>query len=171
MDSDDVCDTILGLGLGLVSDHHHQQDKKKLMSLRYDHLMPSLTLGPSGGGDAYQTTAAKTETIRVGDDHVQPQVANSCFSGVSSFSNSSSVKRDRDVGGEDVEVERVYSRVSTEDLDEEGSPRKKLRLTKEQSATLEDSFSEHTTLNPVIIIIIPTLFNLIFMILLIYASS
>lgn len=156
MDSDDVCDTGLGLGLRLGSDHHHQQHKKKLTSLKYDHLMPSLTLGPSVGRDANQTTAAKTEANRFGgdqsgDDLLQPQ-ANSCFSGVSSFSNSSSVKRDRDLGGEDVEVERVYSRVSTEDFDEEGSPRKKLRLTKEQSATLEDSFREHTTLNPVIII-------------------
>ncbi|RDX61557.1 Homeobox-leucine zipper protein HAT14, partial [Mucuna pruriens] len=34
------------------------------------------------------------------------------------------------------------------DDDENGSTRKKLRLTKEQSAFLEESFKEHTTLNP-----------------------
>ncbi|TKY62526.1 Homeobox-leucine zipper protein HAT14 [Spatholobus suberectus] len=34
------------------------------------------------------------------------------------------------------------------DDDENGSTRKKLRLSKEQSAFLEDSFKEHTTLNP-----------------------
>ncbi|KAF7818941.1 homeobox-leucine zipper protein HOX11-like [Senna tora] len=34
------------------------------------------------------------------------------------------------------------------DDDESGSGRKKLRLSKEQSAFLEDSFKEHTTLNP-----------------------
>lgn len=36
------------------------------------------------------------------------------------------------------------------DDDENGSTRKKLRLTKPQSAYLEESFKEHTTLNPVI---------------------
>lgn len=35
------------------------------------------------------------------------------------------------------------------DDDENGSTRKKLRLSKEQSAFLEESFKEHTTLNPV----------------------
>jgi len=33
--------------------------------------------------------------------------------------------------------------------DENGTTRKKLRLSKTQSAFLEDSFKEHTTLNPV----------------------
>lgn len=43
-------------------------------------------------------------------------------------------------------------RNSTSDDDEEenGSTRKKLRLSKDQSAFLEDTFKEHTTLNPVI---------------------
>ncbi|KAK7853175.1 homeobox-leucine zipper protein hat22 [Quercus suber] len=72
----------------------------------------------------------------------------SSLSAVSSFSNSSSIKRERELSGgeEEVEVERVSSRVSDED--EEASPRKKLRLTKEQSAILEDNFKEHATLNP-----------------------
>lgn len=174
-----VCDTGLGLGLGLGPDRHHRHDhrqhKKKPMvtSLKYE---PSLTLGrPSsgdGGDGAYQTAHDKVEAIRAfggdhdqsGEDQQYPQPQASSFSGVSSFSNSSSVvvKRDRDlhVGGEvdvDVEVEErvLYSRVSTEeelDEDQEASPRKKLRLTKEQSSTLEDSFREHTTLNPVIIL-------------------
>lgn len=39
------------------------------------------------------------------------------------------------------------SRASDEELD--ASARKKLRLTKEQSAFLEESFKEHNTLNPV----------------------
>nr|XP_043637320.1 homeobox-leucine zipper protein HAT14-like [Erigeron canadensis] len=47
---------------------------------------------------------------------------------------------------------RVYSRRGgyggTSDEDENGLGRKKLRLTKEQSAFLEDSFKEHNTLNP-----------------------
>ena len=35
------------------------------------------------------------------------------------------------------------------DDDDNGCTRKKLRLSKEQSAFLEESFKEHTTLNPV----------------------
>ncbi|KAL4272023.1 hypothetical protein GQ457_13G010530 [Hibiscus cannabinus] len=55
----------------------------------------------------------------------------SSVSAVSLFSNSS-VKKERDFGDED----------------DEGSHRKKLRLSKRQSAILEDSFKEHSTLNP-----------------------
>lgn len=43
--------------------------------------------------------------------------------------------------------QRASSRAS--DDDENGSTRKKLRLSKEQSAFLEESFKEHSTLNPV----------------------
>lgn len=45
------------------------------------------------------------------------------------------------------EMERVSCRGSDEE--ENSSGRKKLRLTREQSALLEDRFKEHTTLNPV----------------------
>lgn len=52
-------------------------------------------------------------------------------------------------GGNDAaEAERASSRASDED--ENGlNTRKKLRLSKEQSAFLEESFKEHNTLNPV----------------------
>nr|DAD41315.1 TPA_asm: hypothetical protein HUJ06_015638 [Nelumbo nucifera] len=46
-----------------------------------------------------------------------------------------------------VEAERVSSRASDEE--ENGLTRKKLRLSKERSAFLEESFKEHNTLNPV----------------------
>ncbi|KDP20388.1 hypothetical protein JCGZ_05271 [Jatropha curcas] len=49
-------------------------------------------------------------------------------------------------GNNETEVERASSRASDED--ENGSTRKKLRLSKEQSAFLEESFKEHNTLNP-----------------------
>ncbi|KAL9246861.1 hypothetical protein vseg_020347 [Gypsophila vaccaria] len=55
---------------------------------------------------------------------------------------------DRDSGGE-VEVERTSSRGVSDDEDGGGeNSKKKLRLTKDQSATLEESFKEHSTLNP-----------------------
>ncbi|CAK7347362.1 unnamed protein product [Dovyalis caffra] len=142
--TDGLCNTGLGLGLGNYhtkqedcsqSDHLFQPKKKKL-SLKYDHSLPSLTLGPSQ--EVYQSAT------KISDADLQPQA--SSLSAVSSFSNSS-IKKEREFGfGEEVEVERVSSRVSDED--EEGSPRKKLRLTKEQSAILEDSFKDHSTLNP-----------------------
>ncbi|KAJ1414575.1 Leucine zipper, homeobox-associated [Sesbania bispinosa] len=69
---------------------------------------------------------------------------------VSSFSTGRMVKRERDLSCEEVEVEadeRVSSRVSDEDEDGTNA-RKKLRLTKEQSALLEESFKQHSTLNP-----------------------
>ncbi|KAL8213796.1 hypothetical protein R6Q57_003245 [Mikania cordata] len=44
--------------------------------------------------------------------------------------------------------QRACSRGGMSDEDENGLTRKKLRLTKEQSAYLEDSFKEHSTLNP-----------------------
>ncbi|CAI0402773.1 unnamed protein product [Linum tenue] len=47
---------------------------------------------------------------------------------------------------EAAEAERAGSRAS--DDDENGSTRKKLRLSKDQSAFLEESFKEHNTLNP-----------------------
>lgn len=49
-------------------------------------------------------------------------------------------------GNDVVEAERASSRASDED--ENGLSRKKLRLSKDQSAYLEESFKEHNTLNP-----------------------
>ncbi|KAK3434633.1 homeobox-leucine zipper protein HAT4 [Eucalyptus grandis] len=50
-------------------------------------------------------------------------------------------------GGEDNEAERDCSRGGSDEEDGENS-RKKLRLSKDQSAVLEESFREHNTLNP-----------------------
>ena len=150
MEFDDICNTGLGLGLGLgclvklenFSQSDHQQKKKKLF-LKHDDFFPSLTLGPSV--DIYQS-ATKIDASKVHDESIDLHQRAASLSAVSSFSNSS-VKKERDFCGEEVELERVSSRVSDED--EQGSPRKKLRLSKEQSAVLEDSFKEHSTLNPV----------------------
>ncbi|XP_040997453.1 homeobox-leucine zipper protein HAT22-like [Juglans microcarpa x Juglans regia] len=157
-DLEDVRNTGLALALGshektenhLQPDHQDKKKgKKEKFSLKYDNLFPSLTLGPS---EVLETTTygqlpdTKMDAGKVCGESVDLQKQASSVSGVSSFSNSSSIKKERESGGEEVEVERVSSRVSDED--EEASPRKKLRLTKEQSAVLEDSFKEHATLNP-----------------------
>jgi homeobox-leucine zipper protein len=157
----EVCNT--GLALALVSHHEykpsenhlshpdHQEKKKRKkekekemekekFSLKYDHLFPSLTLGPSDETYTHQlATDQMVDAEKVSGESVHLHKQASSLSAASSFSNSSE--------GEEVEVEKVSSRISNED--EEASPRKKLRLTKEQSAILEDSFKEHATLNPV----------------------
>ena len=59
------------------------------------------------------------------------------------------MKRERELGSsEEVEIETVSSRVSDED-DDGSNGRKKLCLTKAQSALLEESFKQHSTLNPI----------------------
>ena len=137
----------LGLGLGLGLGHGLQDElpencmkagehcrQKKKEEDPCNKAYPSLTLGPQ--------LPTKTDQ----SDECFHQQASSP-SAVSSFSNSSSIKKERDQEFElDVE-EKIPSRVV--DIDENGNPRKKLRLTKEQSAVLEDSFKEHSTLNPV----------------------
>ncbi|XVF39737.1 hypothetical protein PTKIN_Ptkin01aG0056800 [Pterospermum kingtungense] len=144
MGFDDICNTDgLGLGLGLgclVKQESDLQQKKKKFFLKHDSFFPYLTLGPPV--DMHQSAAK----IDAGKVHGESIDLHQQTSSVSSFSNSS-VKKERDFGvDQDVELERVSSRISDED--EEGSPRKKLRLSKEQSAILEDSFKEHSTLNP-----------------------
>lgn len=78
-------------------------------------------------------------------------------SGASSFqidyslyrSGRSNNKRDLEGIANEVEIERGGSSRGSDDEDSNGLTRKKLRLTKDQSAFLEESFKEHNTLNPV----------------------
>ncbi|XP_038898886.1 homeobox-leucine zipper protein HAT22-like [Benincasa hispida] len=146
------CNTGLLLGLGRVSADDSMRSivppevagvKKKLQVLKFDDILPSLTLGLSivvekSGGVA-------TEELNQRGCSGSP---------VSSFSNSSGFKRERDGGGggggEEAEAEEYMERVCMKvgEEDEDGSPRKKLRLTKQQSAILEDNFKEHSSLSP-----------------------
>ncbi|XP_043712278.1 homeobox-leucine zipper protein HAT22-like [Telopea speciosissima] len=151
MGFDDLCNTGLGLGLGYegnnntLSKSDHQQPNKP--SRKFDNLFPrSLTLALSDD-HKYEALEAKIDVNKACEEPTDPcqQASPHTHSGVSSFSNVS-IKRERDPVSEEVEIERISSRASDED--EEGSARKKLRLTKEQSALLEDSFREHSTLNP-----------------------
>lgn len=145
-------DTGLVLGLGYeawatvppAADSYRKRDSGVKLELREAvsgqiAAEPSLTLSLSDG--SYQRTTVTQEPRSV---RQSPPL-----SVVSSFSNafpSSSVKKEKDAVSEEEEAERVSSRASDE---EEGSARKKLRLTKEQSTLLEERFKEHSTLNPV----------------------
>ncbi|KAJ8550036.1 hypothetical protein K7X08_033743 [Anisodus acutangulus] len=123
---DDIYGTGLTLGLGFSSTANLKSRKQAPAAIRFDL---SLSL----------TSDQKTENkVNISSNKDQ-------LSAASSYSNGS-VKRERDIGSEVTQVERVISsRVSDYDYD---NARKKLRLTKVQSALLEESFKQQSTLNP-----------------------
>ncbi|CAI9752937.1 unnamed protein product [Fraxinus pennsylvanica] len=147
MGVDDLCNTSLVLGLSNFSSTVERTSSKKLSSQKFDgkNSEPSLTLRLSGETyDQIQMVKKVYSDIKVSHDPSADLYRQD--SAASSFSNSS-VKREREIGSEEIEIEKVVSRVSDED--EDGSNgRKKLRLTKAQSALLEESFKQHSTLNP-----------------------
>ncbi|OVA14562.1 Homeobox domain [Macleaya cordata] len=130
---EDICNTGLGLGLsyegklenGLKSDH-----EKKVLSFKFNHhhelfttatsstnttLEPSLTLGLSDVDTYNQVIAEKIDTNKsyefVDVVHHHHRQTSSPNSGLSSFSNTrSSVKREKEFGSEEMEVEKVSSR-------------------------------------------------------------
>ncbi|KAL6530000.1 homeobox associated leucin zipper [Orobanche minor] len=149
----DLCNTglVLGLGFSLSSSTGEHKSKKPGNSAqKLDYLgkvtdEPSLTLSLFGQTFNLAKKAAGSDQYQSGDDHLYRQ-----DSGASSFSNVSSVKREREAGSEEVEIERVISSRASDEEDDDDGPngRKKLRLTKAQSALLEESFKQQSTLNP-----------------------
>ncbi|CAL5359805.1 unnamed protein product [Camellia sinensis] len=65
----------------------------------------------------------------------------------STISSVSGKRSEREAIGDEHEIERSCSRGISDEEDGDNS-RKKLRLSKDQSAVLEESFKEHNTLNP-----------------------
>ncbi|XP_041018876.1 homeobox-leucine zipper protein HAT22-like [Juglans microcarpa x Juglans regia] len=154
MGFDDVCNTGLVLGLGLTASQEINTPSRAAVVPKKpacsnfttpNNFELSLTLGLSG--ESYINQVPKKIDVNKGcEESVDLYRQASPHSAVSSFS-SGRVKRERDLSSEEVEAERVSSRVSDEDEDGPNA-RKKLRLTKEQSALLEESFKQHSTLNP-----------------------
>ncbi|KAL4568819.1 hypothetical protein LXL04_024435 [Taraxacum kok-saghyz] len=156
MEFESLSDAGLVLGLSLnaspsMATPNYITTKQPCVTETMSSFEPSLTLGLSGDPN---------RKVVVGGDQggLCRQDSTVISGGGSSFSNVS-VKRDREVGSE--ESERVSnenisnSRVmstSVDDVedDDDGSinGRKKLRLTKPQSALLEEAFKLHTSLNP-----------------------
>lgn len=66
----------------------------------------------------------------------------------STISCASGKRSEREGNGDEQEMDRDCSRGISDEEDGDNS-RKKLRLSKDQSAILEESFKEHNTLNPV----------------------
>lgn len=142
MGIDDMCNTGLVLSLGLETPFKIEAQRQAKQGL---DIEPSLTLCLSGAN-----RAACDE--RPPADHLYRQASphsHNSLSAVSSFS-SQRVKRERDLSSEDAEVETLVSSKASDEDDDGANARKKLRLTKEQSALLEESFKQHSTLNPVI---------------------
>ncbi|KAF3439111.1 hypothetical protein FNV43_RR17386 [Rhamnella rubrinervis] len=157
MGFDDICNTGLVLGLGYTAaardssspciskpDNTQKPNNKKLIFTA--NFEPSLTLGLSGSD---QQPYKKIDVNKgCHEEAIDLYRQASPHSAVSSFSSGRVVKRERDLSSDEVEVEeKLSSRVSDEDEDG-ANARKKLRLTKEQSALLEESFKQHSTLNP-----------------------
>lgn len=82
-----------------------------------------------------------------GDDGTS--LSSSPNSAVSPFQMEFSMRNgNAEFGGRNKREQHENDGCRASDDDENGSTRKKLRLSKEQSAFLEESFKEHTTLNP-----------------------
>lgn len=155
-------DQSLTLGLGFSSstkisydsnnrnnNNNHPVNSKQAQMMGNDYE-PSLTLSLSG--ETYQTVDKKV-FVDHHHHHHQETTPPCSVSVASSLSNVVSVKRERETASsDDLELERGSSRISDEE-EEDGcgptnTPRKKLRLTKDQSALLEESFKQQSTLNP-----------------------
>ncbi|KAB1222396.1 Homeobox-leucine zipper protein HAT14 [Morella rubra] len=104
---------------------------------------PGSSGGPGRGLDVnrFPAPAIAAEEADDGASLSSPNSTVSSFQMDFCVRNGGRTKRDLEVDNE-----RASSRAS--DDEENGSTRKKLRLSKEQSAFLEESFKEHSTLNP-----------------------
>ncbi|XP_022746848.1 homeobox-leucine zipper protein HAT14-like [Durio zibethinus] len=86
--------------------------------------------------------------VAVADEVEEGAALSSPNSAVSSFQMDFGIRNGSSRGKRDLEVETERASSRASDDDENGSTRKKLRLSKDQSAFLEESFKEHNTLNP-----------------------
>ncbi|KAL6979770.1 Homeobox-leucine zipper protein hat4 [Sarracenia purpurea var. burkii] len=165
----------LGLSLSLSFPENRSSIQLNRSSLQLN-LMPSLvsssSLSPSGPFDAQKTSWNNTspsfdrnsETSRgetrsflrgIDVNRLPESTAADCEdeAGVSSpnstLSSVSGKRSEREGNGDEIEIEieRASSRGISDEEDGDTS-RKKLRLSKDQSAILEESFKEHSTLNP-----------------------
>lgn len=150
MGFDDFSQTNLVLGLGLPSSPAHHHPIKNPSDANHSSE-PSLTLCLPGDSLDHNRSLKKLpepdchrniNTLIASNDH-QSELYGQQDSAASSFSNVS-VKRERDSD----EVAGIDCRRVSDEDDDGSNCRKKLRLTKAQSALLEECFKQHSTLNP-----------------------
>ncbi|XP_015963622.1 homeobox-leucine zipper protein HAT4 [Arachis duranensis] len=106
----------------------------------------SETCRGSAEGGSFLLRGIDVNSLPSGVDCEDDAGVSSPNSTVSSVSGKRSSEREQN-NGEDHDTERASSRGISDEEDGETS-RKKLRLSKDQSAVLEESFKEHNTLNP-----------------------
>ncbi|GMH18734.1 hypothetical protein Nepgr_020575 [Nepenthes gracilis] len=113
---------------------------------------PDYADGQSRGLDVNRLPSPAAVAEEAAEEQSSPNSAGSSFNEFSVHKNGSSYGKSKRVeleghsNGHETETEKATSRAS--DDEENDSTRKKLRLSKEQSAFLEESFKEHHTLNP-----------------------
>lgn len=158
-------DQSLTLGLGLPSSPKPNPKTTTMINqptsndvVLTDH--PSLTLSLSGESFVQrpEMIVMNNKKIELLEQHHQQQQPCSAASSLSNSGGAAptttvvSVKRERETASsDDLDTERASSRASDEEEDGSGpitTTRKKLRLSKDQSALLEESFKQHSTLNP-----------------------
>ncbi|XP_002511608.2 homeobox-leucine zipper protein HAT3 [Ricinus communis] len=155
----------LGLGLSLSlggQEKHQNQPSLKLNLMPFPSLFMQNTHHSTSLNDLFQSSDRNSDTrsFQRGIDMNRMPLFADCDdeNGVSSpnstISSLSGKRSEREqIGGEEMEAERAScSRGGSDDEDggaggDDGS-RKKLRLSKEQSLLLEETFKEHNTLNP-----------------------
>nr|XP_043617576.1 homeobox-leucine zipper protein HAT9-like isoform X2 [Erigeron canadensis] len=157
MGFDSICNKGLVLELGLSSsmvENNYSFNTTKKPAGNTLNFDPSLTLALSGDRERDHDHGLIVKKQAYHDHAGSLYRQDSVSGGGSSFSVASvSVKREREVKSE--ESERVISTTTSvldhdveEDDDGIVNGRKKLRLTKAQSALLEEAFKHHSTLNP-----------------------
>ncbi|MED6125663.1 Homeobox-leucine zipper protein hat4 [Stylosanthes scabra] len=145
----------LGLSLSLSFSHNNNRNSNPP---QVTYKPPSWNNQPLNSSDRDSETCRGVEngsfllrgidvnSLPSGVDCEEEAGVSSPNSTVSSISGKRSSEREQ-TNGEDHDLERASSRGISDEEDGETS-RKKLRLSKDQSAVLEESFKEHNTLNP-----------------------
>ncbi|CAI9775569.1 unnamed protein product [Fraxinus pennsylvanica] len=139
----------LGLSLSLNFPAENWNSSSSNTSLQLNLMPPLISSSPS-----WPSSDRETRTFLKGIDVNRLPTAADLEeeAGVSSpnstISSVSGKRSEREpTGSDELELERDCSRGISDEEDGDGS-RKKLRLSKDQSAILEESFKEHNTLNP-----------------------
>ncbi|GLJ27382.1 hypothetical protein SUGI_0537440 [Cryptomeria japonica] len=144
---DEECDTELGLGMRIrPSTPCGKNSADEELAMARQNIIDVSKLGLAS---CYSKQHGDTQFDNMVSFHKNTI---SSFPVDSNFANQESchgvgIKRERESVTEDFEGDKGYCRVSDED-EEGGGTRKKLRLSKQQSAILEETFKEHSTLNP-----------------------
>ncbi|KAJ6337933.1 HOMEOBOX-LEUCINE ZIPPER PROTEIN HAT3 [Salix viminalis] len=151
-DKNDGLGLSLSLGYATQRNHHHQPSLKlNLMPLasQNKHEKTSWTnlfQSPDRTGDT-RLSQRGIDRNRVSAAVADHDDETGVSSPNSTLSSSSGKRSEREQIGEETEAERASCSRESDDEDGDAS-RKKLRLSKEQSLVLEETFKEHNTLNP-----------------------